>query len=123
MNLFKSIEEEQNRLNNTNYTRALQNRKVRPRDIINGLDKSNEPKEYEFASPFKSNLGNCINLKDLMPVDSEKDLRATQEPKNQVILSHRFNEVNSEDDEGRVSILENNCNDEPYIATIEPTKF
>ncbi len=58
-----------------------------------------------------------------MPVDSEKDLVASQEPKNKVILSHRFNEVNSEDDEERVSILENNSNDEPYVATIEPAKF
>jgi len=40
---------------------------VRPRDIINGMHNGNIPKEYEFASPFKSNLGNCINLTDLMP--------------------------------------------------------
>lgn len=34
---------------------------------------NNGPSEYEFASPFKSNLGNCINLTDLLPKDCEKD--------------------------------------------------
>jgi hypothetical protein len=82
------------------------------------MHNGNVPKEYEFALPFKSNLGNCINLTDLLPLDCEKDSTLSQAPTNQVILSHRFNEVNSDDEEGRVSILDNKCNDEPYVASV-----
>lgn len=80
------------------------------------MHSSNGPKEYEFASPFKSNLGNCINLTDLIPKDSEIDSTLSQAPTNQVIISHRFNELNSDNEEDRVSILDNKCNEEPYVA-------
>ena len=80
------------------------------------MHNSKGPSDYEFASPFKSNLGNCINLTDILPIDIEKESVLSQVPTNQVILSHRFNEVNSDDEEGRVSVLDNKCSDEPYVA-------
>ncbi len=58
--MLQEAEEEQDRLNNTNYKRILQPVKLRPRELISG--KKDTSGLFEFASPFKSMLGNSAKL-------------------------------------------------------------
>lgn len=55
LNLIKELQEEEQRMNNTNYEKLLQPKKLRPRDLISGNTELRSL--YEFATPYKSRLG------------------------------------------------------------------
>ena len=62
--MLQEIEQEDDKRNNTNYKRILNQVKLRPREIISG--KKDTSHLYEFATPFKSKFGHSANLEEIL---------------------------------------------------------